>query len=247
MSPFSTFSVRFPVTGIRPMAVSSVYRLLQISDSAFPKGSFAHSYGLEAYVQEGTVTDAVSLAELIENILLNSTAPLEGVYLREAWKLADSNDMDGLIGLARSLSAAMPVKSLRDASTSVGRQFLRTAVGYIGDDFLHRYENRVHTRKSPGHYALALGAVSHALGLAPAQGIESLCYGTVSGLVSAAVRLIPLGQTDGQRVMASLEGAVAAAVEETMNRPLEEAWSFGPGHEIRAMAHRRLYTRLFVS
>jgi urease accessory protein len=120
-------------------------------------------------------------------------------------------------------------------------------VGYIEDDFLHRYEDRVRTRESSGHYALSLGTASHALGLAPAQGLESLCYGTVSGLVSAAVRLIPLGQTDWQRVMASMEGAVSAAVEEAMNRPLEEAWSFGPGHEIRAMSHRRLYTRLFVS
>ncbi len=229
------------------MTFPSIYRLLQISDSAFPRGSFAHSYGLETYVQEGTVTDAASLAELVESVLLNSKGPLEGVYLREAWKSANSNDMEGLMGLDRSLSAAMPVKSLRDASTSVGRQFLRTAVGYIEDDFLHRYEDRVRTRESSGHYALSLGAASHALGLAPAQGLESLCYGTVSGLISAAVRLIPLGQTDGQRVMASMEGAVSAAVEEAMNRPLEEAWSFGPGHEIRAMSHRRLYTRLFVS
>ncbi len=229
------------------MSEASVFRLLQISDSAFPRGAFAHSLGLETYVQEEKITDAASLAEFIENILIGSTATLDGVYLREAWGCAERGDLEASMELDASLSAAKPVASLREASGSVGRQFLRTAVGYIEGDFLRRYESEVRAKRSPGHFAPALGVVAHALGLSPERGVESLCYGTISGLVAAAVRLIPLGQTDGQRVMASLEGAAARAVAEAMARPLEETCSFGPGHEIRAMAHRRLYTRLFVS
>jgi urease accessory protein len=229
------------------MKTGSVYRLLQISDSAFPRGAFAHSLGLESYVHEGAVTDADSLAEFIENVLLESAAPLDGVYLREAWRFAEKEDLEGLMALDRDFSAARPVAPLRNASQSVGRQFLRTAVGYIEDDFLRRYESDVRAGASPGNYTLALGAVSRALGLSAEEGAVSLFYGTASGLVSAAVRLIPLGQTDGQRVMASLEGVVSRAAGEAMRRPIEEACAFGPGHEIRAMSHRRLHTRLFVS
>ncbi len=229
------------------MASPSAYRLLQISDSAFPRGSFAHSYGLEAYVQEGAVTDAGSLLEIIENILLNSTAPLEGVYLREAHEAAQGADWAALEELDSALSAAKPIASLREASRSVGRQFLRTAAAYIEDDFLRRYERETRGGHVPGHHAPAFGVTARALCISPPAALESFFYGAVSGLVSAAVRLIPLGQTDGQRVIASLEGAVAAAVGEAMRRPLEEAYSFGPGHEIRAMSHSRLYTRLYVS
>ncbi len=229
------------------MTDKSLFRLLQISDSAFPRGAFAHSLGLETYVQEETISDADSLTEFIGNILSCSVATLEGVYLREAWNFSEREDLVGLMALDLAFSAARPVASLRDASKSVGRQFLRTAVGYVESEFLARYESEVRAGNAPGHQALSFGVAARALGYSCEQALESFCYGVVSGLVSAAVRLIPLGQTDGQRVIGSLEGAVADAVTEAMARPLEAACSLGPGHEIRAMAHHRLYTRLFVS
>lgn len=233
------------------------WRFLQISDSAFPRGSFAHSLGLESYVAEGAVTDADSLREFIENVLLESTGPLDGPYLREAHSCAAGSDgagsceqsegMDRLQALDRAFSAAKPVAPLREASRTVGRQFLRTMAGCADDAFLLRYEGIVRAGRSPGHYPLALGVAARALGIGVRQALESLCYGVVSGFVSAAVRLVPLGQTDGQRVMAETEEAAAAAVEVALALPLEEAYSTGPGHEIRAMAHKRLHTRLFVT
>lgn len=229
------------------MTDKSLFRLLQISDSAFPRGAFAHSMGLETYVQEGTISDADSLAEFIENVLSASVATLDGVYLREAWNYSEREALAGLMALDMALSAARPVASLRDASKSVGRQFLRTAVGYVENEFLIRYESEVRAGNSPGHYPLSFGVAAQALGFSCEQALESYCYGTVSGLVSSAVRLIPLGQTDGQRVIASLESVAFGAVNEAMARPLDAAFSLGPGHEIRAMAHQRLYTRLFVS
>lgn len=230
-----------------PMKTSSIFRLLQISDSAFPRGAFAHSFGLETFVQEGAVDGAEPLREWLENLLLHGVGPLEGVYLREAHRLAAEGDLAGLVGLDGALSAAKPVASLRRASRVVGGQFLRTALGFSGDAFLHDYGSAVRTERSPGHHAVAFGAVARALGIPLEGALAAYCFGAVSGLVSAAVRLIPLGQTDGQRVVAALEEPCGAAAAEAMRRPLEDAYSLGPGHEIRAMGHRRLYTRLFVS
>ena len=120
--------------------------------------------------------------------------------------------------------------------------------GCADNAFLLRYDaGVVRAGRSPGHYPLALGVAAHALGIGVRQALESLCYGVVSGLVSAAVRLVPLGQTDGQRVVAETEEAAATAVEVALARPVEEAYSTGPGHEIRAIAHKRLHTRLFVT
>ena len=193
------------------------------------------------------MTDARSLREFAENVLLHSTGPLDGPYLREAHSCAQHEEMDRLRALDRAFSAAKPVASLRQASSTVGRQFLRTMAGCADNAFLLRYEGIVRAGRSPGHYPLALGVAAHALGIGVRQALESLCYGVVSGLVSAAVRLVPLGQTDGQRVVAGTEEAAATAVEVALARPVEEAYSTGPGHEIRAIAHKRLHTRLFVT
>ena len=225
----------------------SAYRLLQISDSAFPRGAFAHSYGLETYVAEGSIASAGELEEFIASLLRHGVATLDGVYLREAYLAKQVDDLPRVMALDAAYDAARPVKSLRDASRSVGRQFLRTARGFIDDPFLDELEEEARLERTSGHYPVALGCVAESLRLACEEGLESLCYGAVSGLVSAAVRLVPLGQTEGQRVISNLEGAVREAVETAMALSLEDAHSWGPGHEIRAMTHRRLHTRLFVS
>lgn len=225
----------------------SVYRLLQISDSAFPRGAFAHSWGLEAYAQEGRVASAEALEELIASVLRHGAAALDGVYLREAFLAREEGDPDRLAALDGAYDAAMPVKPLREASRSVGRQFLRTARGFIDDPFLGDLEARARMERIRTHYPLAFGCVAGSLGVACAEALESFCYGVVSGLVSAAVRLVPIGQTEGQRVVSNLEGEARGAAARAMELPLEDAHSLGPGREIRAMAHRRLHTRLFVS
>ena len=225
----------------------SAYRLLQISDSAFPRGAFAHSCGLETYVAEGAIAKASELEEFIASVLRHGAATLDGVYLREAYLAKEVDDLPRVMALDAAYDAARPVKSLRDASRSVGRQFLRTARGFIEDPFLDELEEEARRERTSGHYPVALGCVAESLSLACEEGLESLCYGVVSGLVSAAVRLVPLGQTEGQRVISNLEDTVREAVETAMALSLEDAHSWGPGHEIRAMTHRRLHTRLFVS
>ncbi len=225
----------------------SAYRLLQISDSAFPRGAFAHSYGLETYVAEGAIASAGELEEFIASVLRHGVATLDGVYLREAFLAKGEDDLPKILALDAAYDAARPVKSLRDASRSVGRQFLRTARGFIEDSFLDELEEEARVERTPGHYPISLGCVAESLGLACEEGLESLCYGVVSGLVSAAVRLVPLGQTEGQRVISNLEDAVREAAGTAAALSLEDAHSWGPGHEIRAMTHRRLHTRLFVS
>ena len=225
----------------------SAYRLLQISDSAFPRGAFAHSYGLETYVTEGNIASAAELEEFIGSVLRYGVATLDGVYLRETILAKKEGDLPKIIALDAAYDAARPVKSLRDASRSVGRQFLRTARGFIEDTLLDELEEEARRERTSGHYPVALACVAESLGLACEEGLESLCYGVVSGLVSAAVRLVPLGQTEGQQVISDLEGAVRETVETATALSLEDAGSWGPGHEIRAMTHRRLHTRLFVS
>lgn len=225
----------------------SAYRLLQISDSAFPRGAFAHSYGLETYVAEERIASSTELEEFIASVLRHGVATLDGVYLREAFLAKQEGALSRVVALDAAYDAARPVKSLRDASRSVGRQFLRTARGFIDDPFLDELEDAARSERTYGHYPITLSCVAESLDLACAEALESLCYGVVSGLVSAAVRLVPLGQTEGQRVISNLEGAVREAVETATTLSLDDAHSWGPGHEIRAMTHRRLHTRLFVS
>ena len=77
----------------------SAYRLLQISDSAFPRGAFAHSYGLETYVAEGAITSAGELEEFIASLLRHGVATLDGVYLREAFQAKAGDDLPKILAL----------------------------------------------------------------------------------------------------------------------------------------------------
>ena len=97
--------------------------------------------------------------------------------------------------------------------------------------------------RTPGHYPITLGCVAEALGLTYEEGLESLCYGVVSGLVSAAVRLVPLGQTEGQRVISNLEGAVREAVETATALSLEDAHSWGAGARDKGHGRTKGFTR----
>ena len=129
----------------------SVYRLLQISDSAFPRGAFAHSCGLETYVQQERVVSAGALEEFIASVLRHGVATLDGVYLREAFAAKREGALDRVVGLDRAYAAARPVRSLREGSRSVGRQFLFTARGFVDDPFLEGLEGAARVGRGSAH------------------------------------------------------------------------------------------------
>jgi urease accessory protein len=162
-------------------------------------------------------------------------------------RAAKAGVLEGALELDARLDALKPAQELRDASRQMGRQTLRVALGLIHEPVLAALWDAVEARRTPGHHPLAFGLVGHLLACEPEAMATAYLYSTSAVVVNAALRLMPLGQVDGQRTLWALRPVVARLAREAAEKNMDEAWSFTPGIEIAAMGHARLEARLFRS
>jgi urease accessory protein len=139
------------------------------------------------------------------------------------------------------------VREFREGSRQMGRQTLRVAASLTGDGRLATYLEAVEARRAPGHHAVAFGMTAGALGWEAGAATTALLYSTTALLVGAALRLLPIGQLEGQSVLWSLHPVIARVAREAAERAPGDLWSFTPGQDIQGMLHERMDARLFRS
>ncbi|HKB24933.1 MAG TPA: urease accessory UreF family protein [Methylomirabilota bacterium] len=221
--------------------------LLQFADGLFPAGGFAHSFGLETYAQEGRVRDRAGLEAFVRAHLEGSAGPCDAVAVAHAARRAAAGDVAGVVALDERLDAMKCVPEYRSASRQMGRQTLRVAAGLGGDPVLGELARLVEDGLAAGHHAVALGAALGRSGVDPERAAAAYLYSTAALLVGAALRLIALGQLDGQRVLAGLRPDVARLAAAAAAARVEDMWSFNPGLELAGIRHATLDARLFRS
>jgi urease accessory protein len=221
--------------------------LLQFADGLFPAGGFAHSFGLETYAQEGRVRDRAGLEAFVRAHLEGSAGPCDAVAVAHAARRAAAGDVAGVVALDERLDAMKCVPEYRSASRQMGRQTLRVAAGLGGDPVLGELARLVEDGLAAGHHAVALGAALGRSGVDPERAAAAYLYSTAALLVGAALRLIALGQLDGQRVLAGLRPGVARLAAAAAAARVEDMWSFNPGLELAGIRHATLDARLFRS
>jgi urease accessory protein len=231
------------------MAVADqvLLRLLQLTDTAFPTGAFAHSFGLETYIARGIVGTPGRLEAFIANTLLHAIAPSDGVACRACAQA--SADWEGLVQrLDRRLTAMKTVTEWREASQSLGTRFLRTATQLFTMPRATSYLAAIDAKQLHGHMSLAYGLICSDLRLPLPLALSAWFRQYCAGLVSVGVRLIPLGQTAGQVVLARLGTTIVTAVERVLGQDIDDMTSFAPGQELAGIFHRDvLATRLYIS
>jgi urease accessory protein len=222
-------------------------RLLQLTDSAFPTGAFAHSFGLETYVARGLVHSATGLEGFISNTLLNALAPSDGVACVAVYRAADGWE-DVVRELDQRLTAMKTVSEFRQASRALGLRFLRTATELLTLPRGASYLGAIEAKSLDGHLSLAYGLVCRDLEWPLAPALAAWFRQSCAALISVGVRLIPLGQTEGQALLARLGTPILDAVELALARDTHDLASFAPGQELAGMIHRDvLTTRLYIS
>jgi urease accessory protein len=221
--------------------------LLQFADGLFPAGGFAHSFGLETYVQDGGVTDRAGLEEFVAAHLEGSAGPADAVAVAAAVRLAAAGDVAAWVALDERIDAMKAVPELRAASRQMGRQTLRVAAALDPDAFLTAVERAVGDGLTPGHHAVAFGAALGRAGVEPEFAAGAYLYTTAALLVGAGLRLMALGQLDGQRVLAAMRPRITRLAAAAATATPDEMWSFNPGLELAAIRHATLDARLFRS
>jgi urease accessory protein len=236
--------------------------LLQFGDGLFPAGGFAHSFGLETYAQQGRLRDAAALDTLIAAHLDGAAGPADAVAVALAVRGAREADIAALVALDDRLDAMKCVPEFRSASLQMGRQTLRVAAAIGGglggpfeaphvsgpDGVIAGLASAVAEGLTPGHHAVVFGTALGCAGATAAAAATVYLHSTAALLVGAALRLISLGQVDGQRVLAAQRPRIARlAAAAAVAGGADDMWSFNPGLEIAGLRHATLEMRLFRS
>lgn len=229
------------------MTTDAFLSLLQFSDGLFPAGAYAHSLGLETYVQEGTVRDAAGVEEFLSVLLECSVAPVDAVAMCCAWRTVQIDGLASCLDLDRLLDAMKPAAELREASRQMGRQTLRVAAHLYRQPYVEQFAAAVEADRTAGHHAVAFGVVGSVNGWPLERAVPAFLYAASTAVTAAALRLLPLGQLAGQRILANVAPLIARLAAEAPQRERHDMWSFAPGIEIAAMRHAELEARLFRS
>jgi urease accessory protein len=221
--------------------------ILHFADSAFPTGGYAHSFGLEAYCQAGMVRDADGVERFLGAHLEGSAGPCDATVAVGALDAINRGDTEMCRRLDETLDAMKPIREFREGSRQMGRQTLRVSAALTGDARLSTYLDQVQGGCAPGHHAVTLGMAGGALGWTGGELATVFVYTTTALLVGAALRLLPMGQLEGQRMLWKLHATMERVARDAARRNIADLWSFTPGLDIQGVRHERLEARLFRS
>jgi urease accessory protein len=229
------------------LAPLALLRLCSWLSPAFPIGSYSYSHGLEWAVEAGHVHDRRSLTGWLEADLCHGSGRNEAILFAEAWRCAANCDDERLIEIAELAAALRGTCELALESSQQAAACLGILRRIWPDRVLDTLAGTLRERSVQSALAVVLGARAAGLGIPIALALPAFLQSYVANWVIAGVRLIPLGQTDGQLAIAELEKSVLAASSQAENTCPEDLGSAAFMIDMASMAHETQYTRLFRS
>lgn len=225
----------------------ALLRLQSWLSPAFPSGSYSYSHGLEWAVEAGSIDDRETLIDWLEADLRYGSGRNEAIFFVEAWRAAVQDDRTKLFEIAELAGAFRGTSEFALESSQQGAGCLSTLRRVWPDDLLDRLSEFLSEQHVPPALAVVHGVASAKEGVPANLALAAFLQSYVTNLVTAGVRLIPLGQTDGQRAIAALEQAVLATTEEALGATIDDLGSAAFMVDLASMRHETQYTRLFRS
>ncbi|CAN5169571.1 urease accessory UreF family protein [soil metagenome] len=229
-------------TGLTP---EQLRKLLAWLSPAFPVGGYSYSHGLEWAIEDGTVTDPARLHAWIRDILCHGAGRSDAIVFLHAWRAADEADLAALAGIAELAAAFQPSRERHLETTAQGRAFLAAVTAAWPAGRLTALLAALSDPAVPYAVAVAIAAAAHDIPAAPA--VAAFLNAFAANLVSAGVRAIPIGQTDGLRIVAAIGDTIDAIISEAATLSLDDLGGAALRADIASMRHETQYTRLFRS
>ncbi len=218
-------------------------RALQVVDSFFPVGAFAYSDGLETAAAGGRVRAAVSLGEWMDHFLKSVFVPCEGLALVKCMLALKSGDFDTVSRVDGELTAIRPSAAVRKSSTAIGKRLISL--------YSSMYEGECAPWKTVAlphsNAAVAYALIFFHCGIQVRDSALAFGYNRLTGIVSAGLRLISMGQQEGQGLLAENLKRLPDAVDRILENTEQPLRSFNPLLDIEQMNHQYVYSRLFRS
>lgn len=222
-------------------------QLLHLSDPTLPIGGYTLSSGLETYVQLKLVKDEASTETFVGNMIKNNILYNDASFVKLAYELAAKDDTGSLVALDEECAALKAPMEVKQGSRKLGIRLLKIFNRQITSPAIDAYEEAIASQRAEGHYAIVFGLYAHLFNIPLQEAIYAFCYNAAVGMVTNAVKLVPLGQLAGQDILYKMQGVI----NETATRVLELDRSLvglcNIGFDIRCMQHEKLYSRLYMS
>jgi urease accessory protein len=220
-------------------------RLLQLSDSAFPTGGYAHSYGFEQVVRLGLVDDAESMAVHLERHHWPMLVHFELPVVRLAQEAARANEESALLELDEIVDGTKTARELREAGRATGRRRLHAFRAAEMTPLFSAFAQAVEEGRSPGHHAVVFGAgladvPTHAL-------LASWAFQSLAAVCFTAPKLLRVGQDTVQRLLSAALAHLDENVAASLEIGLADLGWFDPLVELASMQHEIAHERLFIS
>jgi urease accessory protein len=225
----------------------ALLRLQTWLSPAFPTGAYSYSHGLEWAVEAECVKDRETLVDWLESDLRHGSGRNEVIFFSEAWRCAIDDNRAKLIEIAELAAAFRGTSEFALESLQQGAACLATLRRVWPDRILDWLSEIVCERHVQPALAIVLGIRSARLGIPASLALSAFLQSYIASLVAAGVRLIPLGQTDGQFAISDLEEAVLAASAQAKKATIDDLGSAAFMVDLASMAHETQYTRLFRS
>jgi len=223
---------------------AALYRLMAWMSPAYPIGAFSYSSGIEWAVEAGDVTDAATLERWLAVMIADGGGFCDAVFFVHAHRAVAEHNDKALRAVAELAAAFAPSQERHLETTAQGRAFLDATRAAWPTPALDRLL-AVWDGAVALPVAVAVAGAGHEIALAPA--LQAYLHALAANLVSAGVRLVPLGQTDGQRVLAALEPVVAATAARALATALDDVGGAAFRADLASMRHETQHTRLFRS
>lgn len=228
------------------MNTTSLLTGLRFVDSFFPSGGYAFSSGLEAAVQDRAVRDGEELSRFVVESFTTGIGECEAVAVGLAHGACVSGTLEIAFKADRDLEAMKLGRESRTASRQMGRQVIRLAANQQARyPLIEDYLAAVEAARTPGHLAVSLGLTLAAASWSKEDSIAAFLYQTATGFVAAGMKLMPIGQREGQRLLESWLEVIERVSHKAAHQQVLQSWS--PVQDIYAMRHSRLESRLFRS
>jgi urease accessory protein len=214
---------------------------------AFPTGSYSYSHGIEWAVEAGYIQGRESLVDWLEADLRYGSGRNESIFFIEAWRFATEDDCEKLLEVAELAAAFRGTSEFALESSQQATACLATLRRVWPDCVVESLSELLLERSVPPALAVVLGARAAGQRVPYSLALPAFLQSYVANLVTAAVRLIPLGQTDGQLAIAELEQAVLAASAQAEQATIRDLGSAAFMVDLASASHETQYTRLFRS
>jgi len=209
--------------------------LLHLSDPTLPVGAYTHSNGLETYVQQGLIRKGGDAAAYIRNMLQHNLPYNDALFVVLAYRAA--NNREELILLDQECTALKAPQELRQASQKLGTRLHKVMAPLVSSDHA----------VVVGHYCLVYGVYAAVSGIPLHDALTAYYYNAATGMVTNCVKLVPLGQQEGQQILFGLLSLLPELVAQTLTVPRHLAGRCSFAFDISSMQHERLYSRLYMS